>query len=244
MIRRHTLSAITMHWFNALCWLLLLGSGFALLSNASMQPAGSWWSSFWANVVGEQRLLSLHIYLGFIWSAVYIIYCLFFLRREALPFLKEVFRLSPASDLTWCIRKVSWLVLGESGMRRHGLNPELPPQGFYNAGQKLVAIAAVLCSILLVLTGFLLSISVQTRGLEVLVQWALFIHLACAGIMAVLLPVHIYMAAFAPGERPSLLSMLTGFVPREFARHHNPLWYEASVENSRDMKNITSENKQ
>ena len=31
MIRRHSRSAIFMHWFNAICWIFLLFSGFALL---------------------------------------------------------------------------------------------------------------------------------------------------------------------------------------------------------------------
>ncbi len=33
MIRRHTRTAMFMHWFNAVCWLFLLLSGFALLAN-------------------------------------------------------------------------------------------------------------------------------------------------------------------------------------------------------------------
>jgi len=109
-------------------------------------------------------------------------------------------------------------------MRRLGLNPELPPQGFYNAGQKLFAIAAVAGSLGLVLSGVLLALSRGLTDAENLVQWALFVHLACAGIVAVGLPVHIYMAALAPGEGPALRSMFTGQVPEAFARHHNPLW--------------------
>lgn len=38
MIRRHSLSAVCMHWFNAFCWIALLFTGFALLSNPAMQP--------------------------------------------------------------------------------------------------------------------------------------------------------------------------------------------------------------
>ena len=42
MIRRHSRSAIFMHWFNAVCWIFLLFSGFALLAG-DMQPVGRWW---------------------------------------------------------------------------------------------------------------------------------------------------------------------------------------------------------
>ena len=192
MIRRHSLSAVCMHWFNAFCWIALLFTGFALLSNPAMQPVGMWW----------------------------------------VPFLKEVFSLSPASDMIWCVRKGMRLVLGEKAMRSMGLDPTLPPQGFYNAGQKLAAVAAVLCSVGLALSGLFLAalaLHLVAPGSEDAAQWALFIHQLCAGVMAVVLPIHIYMAAFAPGEGPALRSMFSGFIPVTFIRHHNPLWYEQLV---------------
>ena len=227
MIRRHTLSAMIMHWINALCWILLLGSGFALLANPAMQPIGSWWPNIWAGTVQSAAMLNGHIAIGLFWIGAYIIYCLLFPLRDVLPFLREIFRISPASDISWCMRKFAWLVLGLNGMRSFGITPDLPPQGFYNAGQKFVAIVAVLCGMALALTGILLACSTKTQGLATWVQWALFIHLGCAGLMTILLPVHIYMTSFAPGERPSLLSMLTGFVPKEFAERRSPLWYAA-----------------
>ena len=232
MIRRHTPSAIFMHWFNALCWLLLLASGLALLANPDMQPVGAWWPRLWNGALGAGGLLDLHVTLGAAWLAVYVVYCLLNLRREVLPFLREIFRLTPGQDLAWCLRKGLVLTLGEPAMRRLGLNPELPPQGFYNAGQKLFAIAAVTGSLGLVLSGVLLALSRGLTDAENLVQWALFVHLACAGIVAVGLPVHIYMAALAPGEGPALRSMFTGTVPEAFARHHNPLWHGRLDRNS------------
>ena len=38
--------------------------------------------------------------------------------------------------------------------------------------------------------------------------------------MAIFLPVHIYMAALAPGEGPALRSMFTGYVPESHVQHH------------------------
>ena len=111
-------------------------------------------------------------------------------------------------------------------MRSMGLDSALPPQGFYNAGQKLAAVAAVLCSVGLALSGLFLAalaLHLVAPGSEDAAQWALFIHLLCAGVMAVVLPIHIYMAAFAPGEGPALRSMFSGFIPVTFIRHHNPL---------------------
>ena len=179
MIRRHSLSAVCMHWFNAFCWIALLFTGFALLSNPAMQPVGMWWADLWTDVFGAYGLLVFHLLIGSAW-----------------------------------------------------LDPALPPQGFYNAGQKLAAVAAVLCSVGLALSGLFLAalaLHLVAPGSEDAAQWALFIHLLCAGVMAVVLPIHIYMAAFAPGEGPALRSMFSGFIPVTFIRHHNPLWYEQLV---------------
>jgi formate dehydrogenase subunit gamma len=216
-----------MHWFNALCWLTLLGTGFALLQNEDLRPAGDWWAALWEGA----PLLNFHATLGLIWAGVFCALSIVGIKSETLTFLRDIFRLSPVQDFIWCVRKGLWLVLSEKTMRRLGLKTELPPQGFYNAGQKDVAILAVLCSILLAASGLILLFSRRLEGFEWLSQLSLLAHLVCAGLVGVALPVHIYMAAAAPGERPSLVSMFTGKVPLEHARRHNPLWYAELSEN-------------
>ena len=67
MIRRHSATAIFMHWYNAACWLLLLFTGFALLANPLMQPVGDWWSSLWTGAFGALGLLRLHVVVGMAW---------------------------------------------------------------------------------------------------------------------------------------------------------------------------------
>ena len=166
MIRRHSATAIFMHGYNAACWLLLLFTGFALLANPLMQPVGDWWSSLWTGAFGALGLLRLHVVVGMAWIVLYAAYLLVRARAEALPFLKEITDLHIGSDLVWCLRKGLWLVLGERLMRRLGLDPELPPQGFYTAGQKLVAIIAVLCSLGLALTGLILVFASGRPGTE------------------------------------------------------------------------------
>ena len=69
MIRRHSLSAVCMHWFNAFCWIALLFTGFALLSNPAMQPVGMWWADLWTGVFGAYGLLVFHLLIGSAWLA-------------------------------------------------------------------------------------------------------------------------------------------------------------------------------
>jgi formate dehydrogenase subunit gamma len=226
MIRRHSSSAIAIHWFNAFCWFFLLCTGYALLTNPDMQPIGRWWSSLWANLFGEAGLLKAHITAGIAWIVVYAIYVPIRWRGETWPFLKEILKIDIKSDIIWSGKKGLWLMTDEVTMRRFGVDPAMPPQGFYNAGQKMVAILAVLASIGLMVTGIMMLFLADRTGTEALLQVCLLLHLCCAGIMTVFIPVHVYMAAFAPGERPALISMFTGLVPVSFIRHHNPLWYK------------------
>ncbi|MEG2172988.1 MAG: cytochrome b/b6 domain-containing protein [Desulfovibrionaceae bacterium] len=220
LIRRHTTIALFLHWFNAACWVFLLASGFALLDNPETQPVGAWWPALW----GEAPILHLHQSIGVLWAAVCGIGALYAARTVSLPFLREIFRLSPAQDALWCWRKALTLILGPTLLRRLHISGELPPQGFYNAGQKYVAILAVSASVILILSGIVLLCSPAIEESS-WIQWAILVHFIAAGCMGVALPVHIYMAALAPGEKPALLSMVHGFVPENFIRHHNPLWY-------------------
>ena len=236
MIKRHSATAIFMHWFNAACWLLLLSTGFALLVNPEMQPVGQWWSRLWNGGIGPLALLRLHIAAGLTWVAGYLVYLTVRSKTEALPFIKEISSIHIDSDLLWCMRKGLWLILGEKLMRRFHLDPSLPPQGFYNAGQKLVAIIAVACSVGLAITGLSLVFIAQRGDVTLLLQICLFLHFCCAGLMAIFLPVHIYMAAFAPGEGPALRSMFTGRIPLEHVHHHNELWYAELTENHNKQK--------
>lgn len=229
-VRRHSFAAIFMHWFNAACWILLLATGFGLLNNEALQPIAGWWVGTMEGMFGGAgSLLSAHVGIALAWIAVYAVFVLVRWKADTWPFLREIFDLAPATDAVWTFRKGLWLVLGPKMMRRMGLDPNLPPQGFYNAGQKYVAIAAVFCSIGLVASGLVLMFARDAAISANLAQWMILAHFCFAGLMAVALPVHIYMAALAPGEAPALRSMFTGTVPAEHIKHHNPLWYKQLV---------------
>lgn len=226
MIRRHSRMAIFLHWFNAVCWLFLLFTGFAMLAEP-VQPIGMWWHDFWHGLFGARGLLLAHIGVGCLWAGVYAVMSINCWRSVTAPFLRQVFNFSPKSDAVWCAKKALWLTAGPRRTAALGIDPALPPQGFYNAGQRLVAVLAVISSIIIGVSGILLAFFSSGSAwplTPVILQWLLLLHFGFAALMAIFLPIHIYMAALAPGEGPALRSMFTGYVPREFARHHNPLW--------------------
>ena len=52
------------------------------------------------------------------------------------------------------------------------------------------------------------------------------VHFITGGLVFAGLLIHIFMAAIATGEQPALISMFTGTVPEDYARHHHRLWLE------------------
>ena len=61
MLRRHTIDAMLMHWFNTICWIILLSTGIGLINNPVLQPFGMWWVRIMhALFGGGAELLQFH----------------------------------------------------------------------------------------------------------------------------------------------------------------------------------------
>lgn len=227
-LTRHNGWDIFIHWFNAVLWLFLTATGLALIDNPEVNPLGQWWPDLWRGIFGGGgNLLVAHEVAGAVWVLGFALY-LAANRRGAGFFLREVFRVSPSRDIPWLLKKPVQMTLGEAGLRRLGLDPVLPPQGFYNMGQKAFAQAAVAGGVGLALSGAAMMAShlVPGPGFHTLVSWAILAHYLCAALVFAGLLVHVYMAAVAREERPGLFSMFTGTVPEDYARHHHRLWFE------------------
>lgn len=230
-IKRHDKSDILMHWFNAGCWLVLLVSGLGLIKNERLNPLGAWFpdalrSLFGGGSAGGAALLVLHEAAGVVW-VLGLAWYLAVNARGARFFLREVFSVRPG-DFAWLARKMGRMTLGVGG--------ELPPQGYYNMGQKAFAQASVLGGAAIALTGLvlLLSAKILPASATGLVGWAVTLHYLAVGLVFAGLLVHIYMAAVSPEERPGLRSMFTGHVPEDYARHHHGLWLDALEKGAQD----------
>ena len=223
-LKRHDPSDIRIHWFNAACWLVLLVTGLGLIKNEKLSPLGAWLPDalralFGGGSAGGAVLLLLHEAVGLAWLAGLLWYALANGRGAAF-FLREVFSVRPG-DLRWMLRKMGRMTLGVGG--------ELPPQGYYNMGQKAFAQVSVLGGILIGLSGMVLlpADKLLPASATLLVGWAVTLHSLAVGLVFAGLLVHIYMAAISPEERPGFRSMFTGTVPEDYARHHHGLWVEA-----------------
>ena len=111
---------------------------------------------------------------------------------------------------------------------------KLPEQGKFNAAEKLNFMVLMGTYPLYIATGLLIWMKTFT-----LAAWAL--HLLMAAIATPLILGHMYMAMIDRGGRPGLQGMISGYVEREWARHHYPRWFrefhepeEARIDSSDD----------
>jgi len=223
-LKRHDTSDILIHWFNAASWFVLLITGLGLIKNERLNPLGAWLPDalralFGGGSAGGAVLLVIHEVAGVLWVLGFLAY-LAVNAKGAKYFLREIFSVRPG-DLSWLIRKMGRMTVGVGG--------ELPPQGYYNMGQKAFAQASVAGGVAIVLSGavLLLSDKLIPATATVFVGWAVTLHYLAVGLVFAGLLVHIYMAAISPEEKPGFRSMFTGVVPEDYARHHHGLWVES-----------------
>lgn len=220
-IKKHHVAIILLHWFNATVWLLELATGAALVSSPYFRFAPDWYLEILTSMFGSRaNLLRLHIALGVTWTFVFLVYGIFgfrtYLEMEVLQ--REVGL--DRDDWRWL--KIRLLHL----LKRS--NQPLPPQGIYNAGQKLFA-AMIYCMIpVIMLTGMIMAF--HWFGTAA-VQWAIVAHFVAVGMVVSGLIVHVYMGAVFPEEKPAFFSMITGMVSELFAyRHHFKWWKEVKMQ--------------
>jgi formate dehydrogenase subunit gamma len=220
-IKKHHVAVVLLHWFNAFVWLLELATGSALIVSPSLRFMPQWYLSVAEQAFGSHaNLLRFHLAVGVTWIVVCLVYLTFgwrhFLHAEVLR--KEV--ALDRDDIDWLIRRTKML------LKAH--HRPLPPQGSYNAGQKLYALLVYSMLPLIMISGLIMMF--HLFGTFV-VQWAMVIHFAAVGMVVSGLMIHVYMGAVFPEERPAFYSMITGMVDELYAyRHHFKWWAEVKRE--------------
>ena len=121
----------------------------------------------------------------------------------------------------WSIQDIRWLI--RIGLATLNKKISLPEQGKFNAGEKLNFMMVSVAWPLYIITGLL----IWMPGIAFL-PWLAHCAMAVAGIPLVV--GHIVMATINPGTRIGLSGMITGWVDREWAKHHYRRWYREHFE--------------
>ncbi len=220
MIKKHHVAIMLLHWFNALVWLLELNTGAALIQSEHFRFAPQWFIVLMTGIFGTRaNLLRFHIAVGLAWITVFLVYGIFgwrtYLHQEVLEGEVALDR----DDWNWLHIRVL-RILGRS-------DEPLPPQGIYNAGQKLFALAVYAMVPLIAASGLVMAFH---WGSPAVAGWAVVIHFISVAVVVSGLKIHVYMGPVFPEEKPAFFSMITGVVPEEFAyRHHRKWWEEVKM---------------
>lgn len=222
--KKHHVAIMLLHWFNAFVWLAELVTGVGLVTSRHFRVAPGWYLSAVQGLFGSRaNMLQVHVALGLLWLGVFLVYGIFGFRTYL---SQEVLRKEIAldrDDVRWLIVRTRQ-ILGRT-------KDALPPQGIYNAGQKLFAVMVYLTLPVIMLTGVVMAF--HLFGTQA-VGWAVVLHFAVVGIVVSGLIVHVYMGAVFPEEKPAFFSMITGNVNELYAySHHYKWWRDLMMEERR-----------
>jgi formate dehydrogenase gamma subunit len=123
----------------------------------------------------------------------------------------------------WTFEDIKWL--GMMGLNAVNKKFKLPDQGKFNAAEKINFMMLMGTYPLYIITGMFIWV---TDG--ALLSW--LIHFGMALVATPLLAGHKFMALVNPETRIGLSGMITGFVDRQWAKHHYTKWYKEHFEES------------
>jgi formate dehydrogenase gamma subunit len=213
-LKRRDMAMVWLHWFNALVWLFEILTGFGLLSSERYRVTPGFFNQTMLSLFGSREtLLQFHVVVGVSWVVVLLAYGIFGFKRYLVSFLRNL-----KLDRT----DVSWLWI-ESKRIFFRSKKELPPQGMYNAGQKLFGLVVSVGTVLVIASGLVMH---HFPGDTEIVRWSILVHFAAAAMVIVGLVVHLYMTMFVPSERPAFFSMFHGRILESYARVNNRRWFE------------------
>ncbi len=214
-LKKHHVAIILLHWFNASTWGLELLTGAALIVSRHFRFMPDWYLTLVDGLFGGRaNMLRFHIALGLLWILVFLVYGLFgfrtYLGREVLHREMGI----DGDDLKWLVVRVQRIL--------HLSNDPLPPQGVYNAGQKMFGWLVYTMVPIVMLTGVIMTFHLFGTGL---VGWAVVGHFAAVGGVVSGLMIHLYMGAVFPEEKPAFFSMFTSTVDELYAYNHHFKWW-------------------
>ena len=193
-LQRYTAEERANHWVVGICFILLALSGLAFFHPAFYPLTQLFGGGVWARI--------LHPIIGWLMMIGFV---LMYFRFKALN------RIEPA-DREWIDR------IGEM---MDGNDHNMPEQGKYNGGQKLMFWAMSVCMLLLFASGIMLWRAYFSFPVD-MVRLGAVVHSAIAAIMIAMIFVHIYAALWVRG---TVRAMVYGTVTRAWAKQHHRAWY-------------------
>ena len=193
-LKRYTASERANHWLVGISFILLALSGLAFFHPAFYPLTQLFGGPVWTRI--------LHPYLGVIMALGFVI---MFFR------FKHLNKMTPA-DKEW-LGKVDQMIDGD--------DHNMPEQGKYNGGQKLLFWGLVVSMAAITISGVFMWRAWWTPSVDI-VRLASVVHAIAAVAMIGLIIMHVYAAIWTRG---TIRAMMYGTVTRAWAKQHHRGWY-------------------
>lgn len=205
MIERFSPIVRITHWIYAISFIILAITGYMLFGTKL-----DWMAPMFGGIEGA--MIVHRVAAVFLVGSIVI--SLLMRPSEMLSWIKECFTISKA-DIGF---------LKTFPYKFMGIKKEIPPQGFYNGGEKVNSLIQIFSGAILICTGFILWFS-DSFGAG-LVMWAVTLHalffaVATAGAIG-----HIWLALLNPISNEALGAMTNGKVSEKYMIENHGQWYE------------------
>jgi formate dehydrogenase subunit gamma len=201
-LQRYTASERANHWAVGICFILLALSGLAFFHPAFFPLTQLFGGGPWTRI--------LHPYIGLVMAVGFVMMFLRFWRLNLIE----------ARDKEW-LKNVRKMVDGN--------DHDMPEQGKYNGGQKVLFWGLVACMAVLLISGVLMWRAWFDLPVT-LVRLASVLHAVAAVGMIGLIILHVYAAIWTRG---TIRAMLYGTVTRAWAKQHHRGWFREKTGDNR-----------
>ena len=193
-LQRYTAQERANHWVVGIGFILLALSGLALFHPAFWPLSNLFGGGTWTRI--------LHPYVGVLMALAFVAMVLRFWKLNVM---------TPV-DKQW-LSRVREMANGE--------DQNMPEQGKYNGGQKLLFWLLLVCMAILLVSGIIIWRAWFNLPVD-LVRLASLLHAAAAALMIGLIILHVYAAIWVKG---TIRAMWYGTVTRAWAKQHHRAWY-------------------
>lgn len=193
---RYTPSERANHWAVGMAFILLTLSGLPFFHPAFFPLTQFFGGPVWARI--------LHPLIGVIFAAAFLVMTLRFAKLNVIT----------DADRQW-LQRWREMVAGD--------DHNMPEQGKYNGGQKVLFWGLVLSALLLFVSGIVIWRAYFSDLFAIgLVRMAAVIHSVVAAVAIAMIMVHAYAAIWTKG---TVRAMWYGTVTRAWAKQHHRAWY-------------------
>lgn len=193
-LKRYNASERVNHWIVGMSFILLALSGLSFFHPAFFPLSQLFGGPVWARI--------LHPFVGVVMAVAFFIIFFRFFKLNVMH----------TSDWEWLKRSHEMV---------NGDDHNMPEQGKYNGGQKMLFWVLAGCMLVMTVSGILIWRAYF--GFDItLVRLGAVAHAAVAAVMIGLIMVHVYAAIWVKG---TVRAMWYGTVTRAWAKQHHRAWY-------------------